>query len=687
MKKIKLTILTETVVIAAAAIFALAGCGSSSGEKKDADNDSIEELIEEEAEQTANYNDDPGTIVFYDLNGAPVFDFPYPNEFLRKDDGTIDFTTLPNPGGSSLLDKYVKFASKTVKGFGTNQAAYFHFSAPLDLSQIPAPESSGAFDSPIQIVNVTPESKDYGKTVPLLSQYFSAQPAPAFYPENCLAFMPFPGFPLEPDATYAAVVLKKLKDANGAPLGAAGLVKRALAGAKSGDAYGDKLVDSFKLLRDAINAGKTGFKADDVASAALFKTQNPMDELLKIRDYAENAAPKPTQLDVKRRSDKDRLFYYAFDGHYNAPNFQQGEIPYSSSGGGFAFESDGKTPVVAFTEKLRFRLAIPKNLEEPADGWPVVIYIHGTGGDYETCCQAKDSSEASVITPKGIALISIDLPLHGERKQGLNFDESVMSFNYMNPDSGRTSFRQAAADVFFILELLKGGTVSVPASISPTNKDIKLSKTNILFMGHSHGGITGSIAVPLLKDIPGGVFSGAGGFLTYTILYRKEGIDVMGTLKYVLGIAEEEEVGPLHPVVNLLQTIIDVSDPVNYAPYYVSKALFGRGKSMMYTSGYWDQDTPYQTNETLMVAAGFPQINPIGWTIEGMGLKGIAPIDMPAQGNLQGPDGFFVTAGVCQYKRDKKTDDHFVIYNDKTLWERYANFLEALAKNGVGLIK
>ena len=46
----------------------------------------------------------------------------------------------------------------------------------------------------------------------------------------------------------------------------------------------------------------------------------------------------------------------------------------------------------------------------------------------------------------------MSLPLHGDRAAGL--DPALASFNYLNPDSARSCFRQGALDQIYIATLL-----------------------------------------------------------------------------------------------------------------------------------------------------------------------------------------------------------------------------------------
>ena len=82
-----------------------------------------------------------------------------------------------------------------------------------------------------------------------------------------------------------------------------------------------------------------------------------------------------------------------FEGTYQGPNFQQGDS---------AVLVDGRRhrsarPAVQRMETLRIAFTVPKG-DPPAAGWPVVIYQHGTGGDYMSFVGDGSGREAANVT-------------------------------------------------------------------------------------------------------------------------------------------------------------------------------------------------------------------------------------------------------------------------------------------------
>src|SRR5262249_26179305 len=143
--------------------------------------------------------------------------------------------------------------------------------------------------------------------------------------------------------------------------------------------------------------------------------------------------------------DSDHTSFWVFTGNLVDPQFQTGTPPFAdTSTGAFAFDAQ-EQPIVQREETLQFVLAIPKEttdgrIKMPRGGWPVVAYMHGTGGNRFSLV---NEGVAEVLAEVGVASISIDEPLHGLRlgatPDGSNF------YNPLYPLALRDNPRQAAA--------------------------------------------------------------------------------------------------------------------------------------------------------------------------------------------------------------------------------------------------
>ena len=629
--------------------------------------------------------DDAGVLPFADPNGSSMYDFPFPSDHLLTDEGYMNLDGFPNPMPSSLIRDFVAYGNSHYKGWGTDSALYVRFSDALDPDALPSPWDSREDSSPVLLINIDPASPEYGQRTPL-QVGVNLEAGDDYFPPNTLATAPHPGFPLMPATTYALVVTTGLKAADGSNVGAPDIMKRLVMGVDSDNGDLADLLDIYQPLRDFMAAGKAPFTACDVAAATVFTTMDPMEDLRKIRTYINEKMTLPQIINVERNEEQEYHDYYAFDGIYTSPNFQKGDVPYNEDNtGGFRWDANGN-PIVQRIERLRFRVVVPSDMEMPAEGWPIVMYAHGTYGDFETFARNSKMMPANILTKKGLAVIGIDQPMHGARKEGKNFDEGFVSFNFTNPEAGAHAFRQSAIDTLVLTRAFKESFLSIPADVSPTGAEIRFDPAKVLFLGHSHGGISGSLVMGLEDQISAAVLSGAGGLLAKTILLRKDYFNFEELIKLMLGIDEEKTLTLLHPAIALIQSMVEVTDPINYAPFYVTHNPTGHGNHMVYTTGFWDEATPHETNEALMTAARFPIMEPAGWSIEGMDLRGMEIQSAPASNNCTGPDGQPVTCGVHQYNSDEASHTHYVIFRDENAAEMYGNFLYTAAYEGTPVI-
>lgn len=135
---------------------------------------------------------------------AGFFDAPFPIEHRRNGDGTLRLDDFPDPGSSASLTQILALVAAKPTGFSLNGAVFLRFDGAIDAANLPSPRDATKPESPLFLVNVTKGSEGRGRRVPIVSSFKSR--AETYSPENLLAVMPYPGFPLEPDTTYAVVV-------------------------------------------------------------------------------------------------------------------------------------------------------------------------------------------------------------------------------------------------------------------------------------------------------------------------------------------------------------------------------------------------------------------------------------------------------------------------------------------------
>lgn len=154
------------------------------------------------------------------------------------------------------------------------------------------------------------------------------------------------------------------------------------------------------------------------------------------------------------------------------------------------------TPDVAVANSVRASMGLPA-LEEPANGWPVAMLVHGI-----TSTKEQMLPITGILSLYGIATIAIDQPLHGSRGFDLDGDgndeintSTVSTLHYVNLGSMltmRDNTRQSTAD---LLGLRLG--VNFLGGVDSDGNPIKVDSSKVHLLGHSLGGIYGMNAVGL----------------------------------------------------------------------------------------------------------------------------------------------------------------------------------------------
>jgi len=592
-----------------------------------------------------------GPAAMNDLDGE-FFDAPFPNDLRRTPSGGLDMSGFPGRDDQPLIEQYTTIMEQSLDGAGTTAPITFRFKDPLDTSELPKPLGTLYPSSAVFLLDVDPDSPDFGTRIPV--EWDFQEEKTTFQPENLLTLAPLPGIPLRPGTTYAAGVTTKIAGAHEAfpAVFEEGHADHAL--------YADLQAALFE----------DGTPVEDVAIATVFTTQDPVEETAVIARHIQ------ADLGIQDLGQElvliDAGNYFArFEGELSLPVWQHGERPYASEGGAFIV-NDGVPEIYAW-ERVRFTLTVPLDQDMPAGGWPVVLYAHGTGGDWASCCSDPSrQSQAARAGEAGLAMLGFSQPLHGDRKTS-DTNEELHTFNYFNPDAARANFRQGALDIVYLAHVLAGQS----HAFTFEGEGIATDPDQVLFMGHSQGGITGAIALPFIgEDIRGAVLSGAGGGLSLSMVYRKQGgLDIEMLITEVLEFSPDEDLDPLHPVAGLLQTLAENTDSANYAPYWFKRRTWFTGPPVpvLMFEGMEDLHTPPITSEALAAAAGVPVMEPSVSVNDANRVLGIGTAVAPASWNVETREGGVTTAGLAQYD----DQDHFAIHDLAAAQRLYRDFLES----------
>ncbi|MFO0643730.1 MAG: hypothetical protein U0183_31170 [Polyangiaceae bacterium] len=631
-----------------------------------------------------------------ELSGEAFFDHPFPSDLRRDETGHAVYEGFYSPFESRLIADYVKATKGLLRGFSPAAAIHLRFSADVDPASLPA--DPGAAKSPtasVQLVDIDPKSPERGKRRPIETSFRAAKGV--YIPKDTLAVLPMPGAPLLPSTRYALVVTRALRSTDGRAFEPSSDLAEVLGETpptskteKVRAAYGDAVTE----------LAAAGIPKGDVAHLTVFTTNDPTDELFRVVDAMKSQVKAPVARDIVAKD--QAASYDVYEGMYGpTPSYQAGTVPFAQQGGAFTFDDKG-VPVLQGTFDVRFAIVIPnaQKCPEPEAGYPVVIYAHGTGGDYRSI---MSKSVGPALAEACLATVGTDQIFHGTRpgappdsdpnKEG---NTQLLFFNLNNPTAARTNGRQSAVDVAQEARLFTETGLVVPAAVARSGKDVKLDGKRVTFYGHSQGGLNGPLYLAADPSSRGGVLSGTGSLITIALLEKTEPKpSVAGALRVLLSLTDPEEGKELdlfHPVVNLAQAMVDTTDPIHYMGRIIQRPREGFApKSIFETEGIGadgvgDSYAPPHGIEVGAVALGLPRQAPGLWPIREAKFAGLGDVTVPAEGLVGNLAGGKASGVLAQYAPKPGSDGHFVAYDVPEAKSQIVKFLRNLADDPRGKV-
>ena len=682
----------------------------------------------------ASSEDDDG---FGNARTQEFYRLPFPND-IRVRDGAITLAGHPSPGevlGIDVTGLYLRSIEEDNDGFDTTAPVLFRLTdVPRNGSLCLSPGSvhleqpepgaeafcvPGSADPTVYLINIDPDHPQYNQRIPV--QMSVEGERGQFVCQNRLAIAPLDGQPLDQETIYAAVITTGLENSLGdSPIQDQDFA-RILTGLTEGNITAEVLAATEPLRDWLADSSITTPDPSTLAAATVFTTGRPDRFASRIRDavlarpapefdagaFACSAAPAAPvchgggiagrNCDIVGGGTPN---YVEVQGTYQAPVYQGGVRPYPQAlgdqpSGQLQLAADGSVMEVA-EETMCFSLTIPATGvpgtpdAEPPRGWPVIIYAHGTGGNYRSLSGNADGL-IGLFSGMGFATIGFDNIMHGPR-QDPSFDPALWTpnawqldddgvgrlfFNIMNPRAARDNILQGSADLFHLVRLVRSATVQTTET-GTTSFD----PDQVYFVGHSQGTV---IAPPFLAEethLKGAVLSGAGAELALSILNKKEPVDLAEAAGVVFG---DRGLTRLHPMLGILTTMFGPSDAMAYTESILRDPPQGRVPApLLQFSGVGDSFTPDPTQAALIRALGMPIVGPAPGCM--------APADCgnpnfsdplsatvsPASDTVAVSGGGSVTAGVLRYSPGSG-DGHFVMFNHPDAVWALGNFLEQVA--------
>lgn len=225
---------------------------------------------------------------------------------------------------------------------------------------------------------------------------------------------------------------------------------------------------------------------------------------------------------------------------------------------------------------------------KPAEGWPVVVYLHGVTSNRTTAIAMADTFAAA-----GYAVIAIDQPLHGvldpasplfqgsespfganERHFGMDFFQAsgapgpdgqidnggqIFTVSLQAPRVTRDYGQQIASDLMTLIRTLP----TIDLDGNPATQDLDASRVH--FVGVSLGSLLGSSFLGTNTEVASATLSSAGGdwtlFLTDTNSFF--GRALISGITAATGI--QPNTSGMTEFLRDWQQVLDTVDPLNYA--------------------------------------------------------------------------------------------------------------------------
>ena len=630
-----------------------------------------------------------------ELSQETFFDHPWPSD-LRMENGTPRLDGFYNPRGYPIIDAYAVSVKGVIDGFSPAASGFVRFTGPIDPATLPKTPRDGLDpEASAQLIDIDPNSPEHGQRKLISLRWQEAEGV--YYRANTLAFMPTIGFPLRPHTRYAFVVTDALEAKTGGSIAPqADLAK--VVGASEFDANTRAAHTTLAPAVREIEAA--GIGKDRIVHLAVFTTNDPTEELAKVRDTVVTTVPPPTAEPAKWKHTNHTANGDEYTGRYGpSPNFQAGTIPFAKDGDGGAFLFQNGVPVLQNTFDLRFSILVPPadKCPMPESGYPIVLYAHGTGGGWRS--YLNDNTGAT-LAGRCMATMGVDQIFHGDRPgappDGNDNTIGLLFFNFQNPTAARTNGRQSAIDEVQRARLFTESHMTIPASIAQGGKEVRFDASRLLFFGHSQGGLNGPLFTAVDPSARGAVFSGSGAQIAITLLEKTEPQPSPAALvrTLMLGLKEDEagELDEFHPVMSLAQTIVDVVDPLHYARLQNVEPRAGFAPKSVYMTeginpdGVGDSYSPPHGIEAHGVAMGLPLQRPNQRDIAELAFGGVPPVTIPS-GGLSGNLARGKASGVlAQWAVPPWSDGHFVIFDVAEARTQAAQFLQNLAANPTGLV-
>lgn len=625
----------------------------------------------------------------------------FPTDLRRQPDGHLDLHDFPRQH-HGLTRLYVEAIQQDDIGYSTLQPVYLPFTGPLAAERLPtSPEAYLQPDAPIQLIDIDPDSPEVGRRFPL--EVAVTARADVYRPAHLLQVLPVLGLNLRPDTQYALIATQALPVAASRALKQADALTRLL-GDQSPALAEQSAWTLFAPLRDWLQ--QEGIATQGIVAATVWTTGDPSRPLFRAAtQVARWPAPRPASLQkIEETPD-----YCVVAGRWNVPGFQVGMAPYAypNYGGDILYDEDG-APYVQYFRDAPFVVTIPRQ-PMPTEGFPLLMYNHGTGGDSGQVYQRGKTlpngemeaggGPARIAAQRGWAASGMGGHMALEHLGVLGTADGYMAYNFLNPRAMRSNFVQMVLERVLFRRLLNDlridPSLCADASLPQGETAIRFSPSMQAVMGQSLGSYTAGMLAAVDPDpLQGAILTGAGGSWIEFVFGPTDPVNLQWLVEGgALQLPLIQHLDLWHPVPMLAEMLMGVADNIHYAETLLRHPR-KPAPNVLVIEGYQDHQVPENIQRPLLRALGVDLAGEeVGATAKetvfpAIALGGAQQLGYPVQGNRQVEGQGERTAVVVRYAPDPGTDldGHYVTFQREEPKHQYGCFLQNLAEGKVPVV-
>ena len=658
-----------------------------------------------------NANDDEEMILKLSWRDG-FFSQGFPTD-LRNNNNRIDVGGFPRSLQLFSLT-YTHQIKQTDFGYSPAMPLYMQFGTGLEMATHVsdlAPTYFANQIAPVQVIDIDPDSPDYGTHYPLAIAMTTE--ADQYRPQNLLQVRPV-GKPLRENTTYAMVVLRDFAS-NAAEVEPNPELTALLEGRNPWS------VNPLLLWTDAARAKQVyaplaeyiaaqDLVVDDIIGATVWTTGNPSRYLKNLMANVSQWQPSAPSEWVLREETAD---YCVLESAWEAPVLQRGVIPFFT-GGTIKFDDQGN-PMVQGSRSAPIIVTIPKSEQDmPVNGFPMLHYHHGTGGlatqvferGYTSSdgTQSYEGSPAQVAAQRGWATAAMAGHLGADHQEQLRLLDRVLelipgftlnhtTYNFLNPKAMRDNFAQMLVERALYRKLVMGLSLNealCPGAVSNSG-EFHFDPEHQAVMGQSLGSMTASASAATDTGYSGLIATGAGNYgLGLTLYYSLGETDIGALIEDVYLNVEPGTVTSdlFHPVWAMAELMLA---PANIS-LLTSKWLQEPEQAppaphVMVVEGHYDEQVTLPMERPYLISLGADFINEeldvpeSSQLLPDLQIAGYEQLFSPVSGNRDGR-----TVAVVRYPEDGIMTGHHVTFQYPEPQHQYGCFLQDLAEDRVPTI-